>query len=191
MIAQSLGSSMRSFDRVMQRSPCIYAAGSRLGFSPRSDEYRDLVGHLSSSYPSFMAALEECISGRLDGYVLELPGWAGEDVDALSASVHRALDWYASRTGQQDQISLDDLRDPTFWFQWGEHRLFVIAFGPCFDEGHPRYTYGCAETFVLFQHRLAFKRRHPDEIPISRRKLIRHRFAASGQYYDQDMGAVP
>src|ERR1700761_8917452 len=186
------GQSTRSaFELIVQRSPCVYAAGTKLRVSPYAREDQDLGEILETSYSSFSAALEECVNGGLDGYVLQLPSWAGASVETLRCAVYQALNFYASRAGPQDEVSSESLRDPAFWFQCGEHRLFVIVFGPCYDDHHPRHSYGRRESFLLFQHRLAFKRRHPGDIPVDRRLLIRRRFAEHEQFYDNDMGAVP
>ncbi|PJM98880.1 hypothetical protein CG740_32825 [Streptomyces sp. CB01201] len=181
-----------AFQFVLDQSECHYAARSIIRASPSSDSSATLEEHLERSFPSFRTAFAECLTGEADGYVLELPGWAGESLERLEETTVAVFDWYGARsTPRRPAVSREDVTDPSHWFHWGEHRAFVLCFAPCFREDHARYGFGRPETFVMFQHERAFHRRHPQQIPVGVRRAVRRTFDEAGRGYEYDIGAVP
>ncbi|MGW0390785.1 hypothetical protein ACWDYJ_07765 [Streptomyces sp. NPDC003042] len=179
------------FQPVIDHTHCPYARASSWLHSDTADERLTVAEHLDRALPRLREALVEVAADRADGFVLELPGRLGQDVETLRESALDVLRGLAARSSTPSEVTMADLEDPAWWFRFDEERLFTVAFGSCFGTDHTRYAFGAKGFFLLFQHQSAFSRRHPEGIPMRLRERIRDAFDAAGRAYRYDMGVVP
>lgn len=128
-----------------------------------------------------------------DGYVLDLVSLPGlvrtrEEREHL---VWSALQWLARAAGSPRPVARADLRDPSWWFDLGGSRTFVLCFSDLAPASSTRHTFGVPGTFLVFQHDTAFSSRFPSGIPVEAREAVRRRFAAADRPYDLEPGVLP
>ncbi|MFV8133033.1 hypothetical protein [Streptomyces syringium] len=179
------------FQPVIDHTHCPYARASTWPVSEPARDESPVEDHLDRALPRFRQALRQVAAGEADGFVLDLPARLGADVATLRASSLTVLTWFAGRSTNPSHVTMADLEDPAWWFPFDGHRLFTVAFGPCFGPDHTRYAFEAEGFFLLFQHESAFSRRHPGGIPMQVRDRIRHAFEEAGRPYRYDMGVVP
>ena len=177
-----------TFDRFRNATQCPFAA--RSSWIVSAEPLSELVPgeYLAAARAGLARARAAIAEGTADGYALRLPASAGASVRALRSTTLAVLQGLASSPAEVDFARLED---PAWWFPYGEDRYFVVAFGPCFPPDHTRFTFGAGETFLVFEHLLAFSRRYPDGIPDGVRQTINRSFAEAGREYVYDMGVVP
>ncbi len=130
---------------------------------------------------------------QLDGIVLEIaePD-AGATVERLAATTRAVVEGLTAR--DLAAVPGPPVDDPRWWLTFGSSAMFVATFAPCYDATSSRYGFGLQHTYLLFQTRASFVRRHASdsgELPESARVRTRAAFAASGRPYDLALTLSP
>jgi hypothetical protein len=175
------------FQRIRNRTHCVYARSSRIWFPPKWQRAATLEEYVDLAVPSMLRFLDIGRQRQLDGWVLEVPDAFGRTLDELARSTSRIL----TRLCRHDaDARLSMLRDPgrrEWQFVMRGTHLYVLAFASCYPRDSSRYAFDVGSTMLLFQPEHAFDRRIPEgeeRIPTEVRERIRRDFAAHGRPYD-------
>ncbi len=130
---------------------------------------------------------------RSDGIVLEVAeSGAGSTVDQLAATTRAVIEGLTAR--DPAAVLGPPVDDPRWWLTFDGSALFVATFAPCYEASSSRYGFGLEHTYLLFQTRASFVRRHTpgtNVLPENARARTRAAFAASGRPYDLALTLSP
>lgn len=188
----STAPSLERFEAVRGQSECVFARGARLWGAEEweSGAFGCNLDRFAALMTRFTAVAD---AQQLDGVVLEVaePG-AGTTVERLAATMRAVVEGLTAR----DPAASPDppVDDPRWWLTFDGGALFVASFAPCYEVTSSRYGFGLRHTYLLFQTRGSFVRRHASGstvLPERARVRTRTAFAAAGRPYDLALTLSP
>ncbi|XP_005112877.1 uncharacterized protein LOC101859301 [Aplysia californica] len=210
--------SLRNFDVIKKNTECVFAKRSRAWGSPSYDYNLTLEENIKGLIPTFYKFTLAFQPLRLDAFLIELPGSLyGTDIQALSKAVRTVLltlrehDLKLRRAAVNARADFDEptrksqlellVEHPERWdrrnwvFEFNRVTFFITSFAPFYPEENSRYSFGCADCYMLFQPEMSFALHDlpPDtaetnwECPVNVRDRIRVAFREAGREYEAPM----
>ncbi|XP_052819851.1 uncharacterized protein LOC128245674 [Mya arenaria] len=185
--------SLKNFQVVKENSNCLFAKKAKLWGSPDWNEKLKLEGNISRLVPMFLKFTILCSQERLDGFLLELPGFPfGKDIQAFGDALYKVLAILSDFDPAGFHCMDKSYVGKRGWvFEFNKITFFITTFAPFYPENHARYSHGAENCYIFFQPELsfAFKDLPPDTSetnwtePKTVRDRIRIAFKEAGRRY--------
>lgn len=186
---------MHVFREVLERASCPFAAKAKISVSRGFQCARSLEENVALASLELGEFVRCSRLLNLDGFVLDLGGTEnGNSVHRLGKTVRCALTTLSERDPAGDGCMRREIEDPSWHFSYAGERLFVMAFGSCYEDRHPRCTFAQDVTLLFFQPDHSFERAVPrGKKLIDDRARERARFAYedAGRPYDAAISLAP
>ncbi|XP_013412870.1 uncharacterized protein LOC106175424 [Lingula anatina] len=184
--------SLANFETLKMNTECIFAKKARLWGSPKWNYDLSIEHNIYQSVPTFLKFTCVCEPLGLDGFVYELPGDYGKDVQTFGQAVHRVLTTISDHDPSGVHCMKQSFIAKRGWvFQFNKITFFVTTFAPCYPDNHSRYAFDSDHAYILLQPEISFAQHDlPSDTPVTNwdnpktvRDRIRVAFRDAGREY--------
>lgn len=184
---------LENFQVIQQSLNCTFAKKAQVWGTPNWNASLSIGENVYRFLPMLLKFTIVCLSQRLDGFLIELPG------DIYGASVQDfgdALREVLTAISDHDPAKIHCMNKSYIgkrgWvFEFNKCTFFITTFAPFYPESHPRYAFGAENCYILLQPELSFAFHDlPDdtvntnwENPQTIRDKIRVAFREAGRPY--------
>ncbi|XP_013402725.1 uncharacterized protein LOC106168264 [Lingula anatina] len=184
--------SLANFETLKMNTECIFAKKARLWGSPKWNYDLSIEHNIYQSVPTFLKFTCLCEPLGLDGFVYELPGDYGKDVQTFGQAVRRVLTTISDHDPSGVHCMKQSFIAKRGWvFQFNKITFFVTTFAPCYPDNHSRYAFDSDHAYILLQPEISFAQHDlPSDTPVTNwgnpktvRDRIRVAFRDAGREY--------
>lgn len=176
---------MRAFKDLKDRTLCPFARSAKIWFGPPWDTSLRFRENCSIQATDLRRFCEAAYEGRYHGFVAGLRvGDAAQNAEDVKVAFRDFLNGLAAEDASCGRCMAQHPLSEDWQFEFGDVRMFLNVFAPCYERPHSKRVESTGAFFVLFQPEFSFDFCGIDPGSRDTKLEIRRRFASAGMPYN-------